>query len=147
MACLRIRYGRAEDCLLRQPAAGFLDDRLGRVSRFNNLHSLSIPNLAVKLPFSRISTAATGTVTAVGVSDRSVSWSALSVFGWNDTSSAATADTKLRSGRRKIISVARTRVLKNSKNPKWDEHFIIPLAHALVHLEFQVKDDDVLVLI
>ncbi|KAI3517503.1 hypothetical protein L1887_16718 [Cichorium endivia] len=80
MACLGIRYGRAGDCLLRQPAAGFLDDRLGRVSRFNNLHSLSIPNLAVKLPFSRISTAATGTVTAVGVSDRSVSSSALSVF-------------------------------------------------------------------
>lgn len=74
----------------------------------------------------------------------------------NDNSSAATADTKLRSGRRKIITsdpyvkvsvpqatVARTRVLKNSKNPKWDEHFIIPLAHALVHLEFHVKDDDV----
>lgn len=74
----------------------------------------------------------------------------------NDNSSAATADTKLRSGRRKIITsdpyvkvsvpqatVARTRVLTNSKNPKWDEHFIIPLAHALVHLEFHVKDDDV----
>lgn len=74
----------------------------------------------------------------------------------NDNSSAATADTKLRSARRKIITsdpyvkvsvpqatVARTRVLKNSKNPKWDERFIIPLAHALVNLEFQVKDDDV----
>ncbi|KAI3669422.1 hypothetical protein L6452_40657 [Arctium lappa] len=74
----------------------------------------------------------------------------------NDNSSTATADTKLRSARRKIITsdpyvkvsvpqatVARTRVLKNSKNPKWDERFIIPLAHALVNLEFQVKDDDV----
>ncbi|KAL4582777.1 hypothetical protein LXL04_007336 [Taraxacum kok-saghyz] len=74
----------------------------------------------------------------------------------NDNSSVTTADTKLRSARRKIITsdpyvkvavpqatVARTRVLKNSKNPKWDERFIIPLAHSLVHLEFQVKDDDV----
>ncbi|CAH1421638.1 unnamed protein product [Lactuca virosa] len=74
----------------------------------------------------------------------------------NDNSSAATTDTKLRSGHRKIITsdpyvkvsvpqatVARTRVLKNSKNPKWDERFIIPLAHALAHLEFHVKDDDV----
>ncbi|KAJ9561849.1 hypothetical protein OSB04_007009, partial [Centaurea solstitialis] len=74
----------------------------------------------------------------------------------NSSSVSATADTKLRSARRKIITsdpyvkvsvpqatVARTRVLKNSKNPKWDENFVIPLAHALAHLEFQVKDDDV----
>ncbi|CAI9295844.1 unnamed protein product [Lactuca saligna] len=73
MACVGIRYGGAGDCLLRQPAGGFLDDRSVRVSRFNNLHSLSIPNLPVKSTFSRISTAATGNVTAVGVSDHLVS--------------------------------------------------------------------------
>ncbi|CAI9265298.1 unnamed protein product [Lactuca saligna] len=74
----------------------------------------------------------------------------------NNNSSAATTDTKLRSSHRKIITsdpyvkvsvpqatVARTRVLKNSKNPKWDERFIIPLAHPLANLEFHVKDDDV----
>ncbi|KAI3784546.1 hypothetical protein L1987_43646 [Smallanthus sonchifolius] len=73
-----------------------------------------------------------------------------------DNSSGGTVDTKLRSGHRKIITsdpyvkvsvpqatVARTRVLKNAKNPRWNERFIIPLAHALAHLEFQVKDDDV----
>ncbi|PWA49563.1 phospholipase D delta [Artemisia annua] len=73
-----------------------------------------------------------------------------------DSGTGSVTDTRLRSGRKKIITsdpyvkvsvpqatVARTRVLKNSRNPKWDEHFIIPLAHELVHLEFQVKDDDV----
>ncbi|KAH9662526.1 phospholipase D delta [Citrus sinensis] len=40
-------------------------------------------------------------------------------------------------------TVARTRVLKNSQEPVWNEHFIIPLAHPLVNLEIQVKDDDV----
>ncbi|XP_020218200.1 phospholipase D delta [Cajanus cajan] len=40
-------------------------------------------------------------------------------------------------------TVARTRVLKNSPNPYWDERFHIPLAHPLVDLEFRVKDDDV----
>ncbi|KAK3224413.1 hypothetical protein Dsin_011438 [Dipteronia sinensis] len=40
-------------------------------------------------------------------------------------------------------TVARTRVLKNSQNPRWNEHFVIPLAHPVVDLEFQVKDDDV----
>ncbi|KAL8143229.1 hypothetical protein V2J09_016261 [Rumex salicifolius] len=39
-------------------------------------------------------------------------------------------------------TVARTRVIPNSQNPKWDEHFLIPLAHPLVSLEFQVKDND-----
>ncbi|KAI3735052.1 hypothetical protein L6452_14539 [Arctium lappa] len=78
MVSLGIRYGGAGDCLFRQPATGFLDDRSGRVSRFNHLHSLSIPNLAVKSPFSRISTAVTAT--AVGVSDRPVYRSASSVY-------------------------------------------------------------------
>ncbi|KAJ9540895.1 hypothetical protein OSB04_027401 [Centaurea solstitialis] len=63
---------------------------------------------------------------------------------------------KLRPGGRKIIAsdpyvkvsvpqaaVARTRVLKNSRNPWWDERFKIPLAHKLAHLEFEVKDDDI----
>ncbi|XP_071710398.1 phospholipase D delta-like [Rutidosis leptorrhynchoides] len=72
-----------------------------------------------------------------------------------DNSSSGNVSSKLLSGGRKIITsdpyvkvsvpqatVARTRVLHNAKNPKWDERFIIPLAHALVNLEFQVKDDD-----
>ncbi|CAI9265235.1 unnamed protein product [Lactuca saligna] len=73
-----------------------------------------------------------------------------------DASTAGSPDKKLRSSGRKIIAsdpyvkvsvpqaaVARTRVLKNSKNPRWNERFIIPLAHDLVHLEFEVKDDDI----
>lgn len=40
-------------------------------------------------------------------------------------------------------TVARTRVLKNSPNPIWNERFNIPLAHQIVDLEFRVKDDDV----
>lgn len=39
-------------------------------------------------------------------------------------------------------TVARTRVLPDSQNPKWNEHFIIPLAHPVVNVEFQVKDND-----
>lgn len=39
-------------------------------------------------------------------------------------------------------TVARTRVVKNSQNPRWDEHFEIPLAHPVENLEFRVKDDD-----
>ncbi|KAK7252996.1 hypothetical protein RIF29_37351 [Crotalaria pallida] len=39
-------------------------------------------------------------------------------------------------------TVARTRVLKNSQNPHWDENFNIPLAHPVEYLEFRVKDDD-----
>jgi phospholipase D1/2 len=34
-------------------------------------------------------------------------------------------------------------VLKNSPDPEWKERFNIPLAHAVVDLEFRVKDDDV----
>ncbi|KAF8377767.1 hypothetical protein HHK36_031152 [Tetracentron sinense] len=40
-------------------------------------------------------------------------------------------------------TVARTRVISNSQNPEWDEHFKISLAHPVSHVEFQVKDNDV----
>ncbi|KAF5771476.1 putative phospholipase D [Helianthus annuus] len=40
-------------------------------------------------------------------------------------------------------TVARTRVISNSQNPIWNEHFVTPLAHPATELEFQVKDDDV----
>lgn len=40
-------------------------------------------------------------------------------------------------------TVARTRVISNSQNPVWNEHFVTPLAHPASELEFQVKDDDV----
>lgn len=73
-----------------------------------------------------------------------------------DTRDPGSDDLKLRSSGRKIIAsdpyvkvsvpqaaVARTRVLKNSQNPKWDERFNIPLAHHVVDLEFEVKDDDI----
>ncbi|XP_021747945.1 phospholipase D delta-like [Chenopodium quinoa] len=40
-------------------------------------------------------------------------------------------------------TIARTRVLKNSQDPEWNEHFIIPIAHPITNIEFQVKDDDV----
>ncbi|XP_057965730.1 phospholipase D delta [Malania oleifera] len=41
-------------------------------------------------------------------------------------------------------TVARTRVISNSQNPKWNEHFVLPLAHPLSNLDFQVKDNDML---
>ncbi|KAK4262023.1 hypothetical protein QN277_027637 [Acacia crassicarpa] len=40
-------------------------------------------------------------------------------------------------------TVARTRVIKNAQNPRWDENFNIPLAHPVENLEFRVKDDDI----
>nr|GMC65868.1 phospholipase D delta-like [Ipomoea batatas] len=40
-------------------------------------------------------------------------------------------------------TLARTRVIPNSPNPMWDEHFYIPLAHRVAYLEFRVKDTDV----
>ncbi|KAH7851166.1 hypothetical protein Vadar_008065 [Vaccinium darrowii] len=40
-------------------------------------------------------------------------------------------------------TLARTRVIPNAQNPKWDERFYIPMAHPLVHLEFQVKHNDI----
>ncbi|KAK4490475.1 hypothetical protein RD792_001152 [Penstemon davidsonii] len=39
-------------------------------------------------------------------------------------------------------TLARTRVLSNSQNPRWNEHFHIALAHPLAHLEFRIKDND-----
>nr|GEW04037.1 phospholipase D delta [Tanacetum cinerariifolium] len=42
------------------------------------------------------------------------------------------------------VVIARTRVLKNSENPHWNERFNIPLAYSLAHLEFKVKDQDML---
>ncbi|GAA0143638.1 phospholipase [Lithospermum erythrorhizon] len=39
-------------------------------------------------------------------------------------------------------TIARTRVISNSQNPKWDEKFNIPLAHCVSYLEFCVKDND-----
>lgn len=40
-------------------------------------------------------------------------------------------------------TVARTRVISNSQNPNWNEHFVTPLAHPVNQLEFHVKDNDV----
>ncbi|CAI9117016.1 OLC1v1018324C1 [Oldenlandia corymbosa var. corymbosa] len=40
-------------------------------------------------------------------------------------------------------TVARTRVISNSQDPVWNEHFKIPLAHPVSQVEFQVKDNDV----
>ncbi|XVF18095.1 hypothetical protein REPUB_Repub10bG0182100 [Reevesia pubescens] len=63
-------------------------------------------------------------------------------------------DTKVRQHRKIITSdpyvtvsvpqatVARTCVLKNAANPKWNERFIIPLAHPMTELEITVKDND-----
>ncbi|KAK1275790.1 Phospholipase D delta [Acorus gramineus] len=41
-------------------------------------------------------------------------------------------------------TVARTKVIANCENPKWDEQFHVPVAHPVAYVEFQVKDDDVL---
>lgn len=40
-------------------------------------------------------------------------------------------------------TLARTRVMHNSQNPKWNEHYTLPISHPLEYLEFRVKDDDV----
>ncbi|CAA3028984.1 Phospholipase D delta [Olea europaea subsp. europaea] len=41
-------------------------------------------------------------------------------------------------------TLARTRVLPNSQNPRWNERFYIPLAHPVEFLEFRVKDNDMI---
>lgn len=41
-------------------------------------------------------------------------------------------------------TLARTRVLSNSQNPRWNERFSIPLAHPVAFLEFRVKDNDMI---
>ncbi|KAG0586511.1 hypothetical protein KC19_2G096500 [Ceratodon purpureus] len=38
--------------------------------------------------------------------------------------------------------VARTRVISNNTNPKWDEYFSIPVAHYVNDVEITVKDND-----
>lgn len=40
--------------------------------------------------------------------------------------------------------VARTRVISNNVNPKWNEHFSIPVAHNVHQIMFHVKDQDVI---
>lgn len=40
-------------------------------------------------------------------------------------------------------TVARTRVIPNSHDPVWDEHFVAPVAHPVSEVEIQVKDNDV----
>lgn len=40
-------------------------------------------------------------------------------------------------------TVAQTRVIPNCENPKWEEHFRVPVAHPVAKIEFQVKDNDV----
>ncbi|CAL9128086.1 unnamed protein product [Musa textilis] len=40
-------------------------------------------------------------------------------------------------------TIAQTRVIPNSENPKWEEHFRVPVAHPASKIEFQVKDNDV----
>ncbi|XP_042498901.1 phospholipase D delta-like isoform X2 [Macadamia integrifolia] len=42
------------------------------------------------------------------------------------------------------VKVASTRVIPNSENPFWNQKFYIPLAHPVTHVEFQVKDNDLL---
>ncbi|KAB8094406.1 hypothetical protein EE612_021583 [Oryza sativa] len=40
-------------------------------------------------------------------------------------------------------TVAQTRVIPNSENPRWEERFRVEVAHAVSRLEFHVKDNDV----
>ncbi|XP_071700524.1 phospholipase D delta-like [Rutidosis leptorrhynchoides] len=40
-------------------------------------------------------------------------------------------------------TVARTRVIPNSQDPVWDEHFVAQVAHPVSQVEIQVKDNDV----
>ncbi|KAK1302252.1 Phospholipase D delta [Acorus calamus] len=40
-------------------------------------------------------------------------------------------------------TVAQTRVIPNSQESIWDEHFQVTLAHSTASVEFQVKDNDV----
>ncbi|CAL5324229.1 unnamed protein product [Camellia sinensis] len=39
-------------------------------------------------------------------------------------------------------TVATTQVIHNEQNPRWNQHFNIPLAHRAPNLEFQVRDMD-----
>ena len=40
--------------------------------------------------------------------------------------------------------VARTRVIKNDKNPKWNEQFSIPVAHYVKDVQITIKTDDMI---
>ncbi|XP_074567538.1 phospholipase D delta-like [Curcuma longa] len=40
-------------------------------------------------------------------------------------------------------TIAQTRVIPNSEDPNWEEHFCVPVAHPTDKIEFQVKDNDV----
>ncbi|OAY62953.1 Phospholipase D delta [Ananas comosus] len=40
-------------------------------------------------------------------------------------------------------TVAQTRVIPNTEDPKWEEHFFVPVAHPVSRVEFFVKDNDV----
>ncbi|KAL9672070.1 hypothetical protein QQ045_028318 [Rhodiola kirilowii] len=72
-----------------------------------------------------------------------------------DSCGASSSEKKLRRRRKMITSdpyvtvnlneatVARTRVISNTQNPSWNEHFKIPLAHSATQIEFHVKDNDV----
>ncbi|KAL3630134.1 hypothetical protein CASFOL_023118 [Castilleja foliolosa] len=42
------------------------------------------------------------------------------------------------------VTLARTRVIPNSQNPRWNEQFHIPLAHPLASLDIRIKDNDIL---
>lgn len=41
-------------------------------------------------------------------------------------------------------TVAQTRVIPNTEDPKWAEHFHVPVAHPVSKVDFQVKDNDLL---
>ncbi|KAK8916052.1 Phospholipase D delta [Platanthera zijinensis] len=40
-------------------------------------------------------------------------------------------------------TVAKTRIIPNCEDPKWEEHFSVPVAHPISEVEFQVKDNDI----
>ncbi|KAH9566019.1 hypothetical protein CY35_04G109300 [Sphagnum magellanicum] len=40
--------------------------------------------------------------------------------------------------------VARTRVINNNVNPKWNEHFVVPVAHFVYDVQITLKDQDIL---
>ncbi|KAI4298971.1 hypothetical protein L6164_032474 [Bauhinia variegata] len=41
-------------------------------------------------------------------------------------------------------TVAQTKIIPNTENPSWDEHFVVPVAHPVTKIEFHVKDNDIL---
>lgn len=59
MACLGVRHGGVENCMIGKRGVGYIDERASRLSGFTHL---SIPNLAVKLPNQRVSTAVNATL-------------------------------------------------------------------------------------